>query len=96
MTAPVQPRTTAAFYIQSAISFAVSVAAMIVGIVYLPVNVWMRGFLTLGLLYAVTSTFTLAKCVRDHQEINSVAGRVDQARLDRILADHDPYHVPGA
>ena len=41
---------------------------MIVGIIYLHESPWARGFLALGLLYAVTSTFTLAKCVRDRSE----------------------------
>jgi hypothetical protein len=72
MTSPmpqaVAHKTTAAFYLQSAVSFVVSVAAMIAGVIYLPVNAWMRGFLAIGLLYVVTSSFTLAKCVRDHQE----------------------------
>ena len=87
----IQPRLTTAFYVQSALSFAVSVFALAVGICYLPANGWMRGFLMLGLLYVVTSTFTLAKCVRDHQENSQVVSRVDQVRLDRFLAEHDPF-----
>jgi hypothetical protein len=94
MSTPVQSKTTAAFYVQAMISFAVSLAAMVIGIVYLPVGIWMRGFLALGLLYVVTSSFTLAKCVRDQQELSNVWSRVDQARLEKILADHDPYQVP--
>jgi hypothetical protein len=39
-----------------------------IGIVYLPVGTWVRAFLALGLLYVITSTFTLAKCIRDRQE----------------------------
>jgi hypothetical protein len=42
----------------------------------------------------VTSSFTLAKCVRDQQESTTVVKRVDQARLDKLLADHDPFKVP--
>jgi hypothetical protein len=44
-------------------------------------------------LYVVTSAFTLAKCVRDRQESASVISRVDQARLDKLLAEHDPFTV---
>ena len=44
----------------------------------LPVGPWPRAFLALSLLYVVTSTFTLAKCVRDHQESTAVVSRVDQ------------------
>jgi hypothetical protein len=54
----------------------------------------MRAFLAIGLLYVVTSSFTLAKCVRDHQEATAVTNRVDQARLDKILTEHDPYATP--
>ncbi|MGA5298729.1 YiaA/YiaB family inner membrane protein [Nucisporomicrobium flavum] len=55
----------------------------------------MRAFLAVGLLYVVTSAFTLAKCIRDAQEVGSVVRRVDQARVDKLLAEHDPYRVAG-
>ena len=62
--------------------------------VRMPVDGWMRAFLAVGLLYVVTSCFTLAKCVRDHQEAAAVTNRVDQARLDKILSEHDPFATP--
>jgi hypothetical protein len=94
MSTPVQPRTTAAFYVQAAVSFAISLVAVGVGIAYLPVEIWVRSFLIVAMLYVVTSAFTLAKCVRDHQEVTAVTSRVDQARLDKLLSDHDPFKVP--
>jgi hypothetical protein len=36
-------------------------------------------------------TFTLAKVVRDAQESTALASRIDQARVDRILSEHDPF-----
>ena len=86
-----QPVQTTAFYIQSGISFAVSLLALVVGVWYLPVDGWMRAFLTVGVLYAITSAFTLSKCVRDAQETQTVLSRVDEARLERLLAEHDPF-----
>lgn len=85
------PAGSTAFFLQAAISFAVSSGAVVIGVAYLPVDLWVRGFLALGLLYVITSTFTLAKCVRDKQENEAIANRVDQARLDKLLAEHDPY-----
>jgi len=87
-------RTTAAFTVQAVLSFAVSSVAVGIGVAALPVDGWVRAFLGLGLLYVVTSTFTLAKCVRDAQELATVRGRVDQARVDRLVAEHDPFAVP--
>jgi hypothetical protein len=89
MSTPLRPRTTTAFFVQSAISFTVSVGVTIIGIIYLHESRWIRAFLALGLLYVVTSSFTLAKCVRDRQEEDAVVSRVDQARVDKLLAEHD-------
>jgi len=41
----------------------------------------------------VSSAFTLAKCVRDRQEESAVVTRVDRARVDKLLAEHDPFKV---
>jgi hypothetical protein len=96
MTITNQPKPSAAFYIQSILSFTISLSALVVGVMVLPVGMWVRGFLAVGLLYVVTSTFTLAKVVRDHQEATSVHSRVDQARLEKLLSEHDPFRVAGA
>ena len=70
-----------------------SFLAMVMAVAYLPVDPWVRAFLGLGTLYLTTSAFTLAKCVRDAQEDLSVVSRIDQARVDKILAEHDPFRA---
>jgi hypothetical protein len=87
-------KNTTAFYAQAALSFAVALTAMIIAISYLPVDPWVRAFLALGALFLVTSSFTLAKCIRDQQDDTSVISRLDQARLERLLAEFDPYRNP--
>lgn len=64
---------------------------MVVAIIFVPVDPWIRAFLALGTLFLVTSSFTLAKCARDAQETTQVVARLDQARVDRILSEHDPF-----
>jgi hypothetical protein len=78
---------------QAAASFVVSLTAVGIGIAYLPVSPWVRAFLAVGILYTVTSSFTLAKCIRDRQEETAVISRVDQARLEKLLAEQDLLHV---
>ena len=92
MSNPGASKTTTAFYAQAGLSFGIALVAVIVGICYLPVDPWMRAFLALGSLFLVTSSFTLAKCVRDAQEGSALASRLDQARVEKILAEHDPFH----
>ncbi|MEV6525071.1 YiaA/YiaB family inner membrane protein [Longispora sp. NPDC051575] len=96
MSTPLQAKNTAAFYVQSIISFGVALSAMGLAVVFLPVGPWIRSFLALGLLYLVTASFTLAKCVRDKQETTEVVSRVDQARLDKLLTEHDPFRASKA
>jgi hypothetical protein len=95
MTTPVQSKspTTAAFFAQAALSFAISSITVVVGIVFLPVDEWVRAFLGIGVLYTISSAFTLAKVIRDRQEEVSVSTRVDRARVDKLLAEHDPFKV---
>ena len=93
MSTPLRPHTTAAFFAQAAIAFATSVSALLLGIAYLPLGGWPRAFLALGVLFSVTSAFTLAKVVRDRQEETEVVSRVDQARLDKLLAEQDILRV---
>ena len=84
-------KNTNAFYLQAGVSFAVALLTMIFAMFYLPVDPWIRAFLGLGIMYLTTSSFTLAKCVRDAQENQTVYARLDQARVERILAEHDPF-----
>jgi hypothetical protein len=93
MSTPLRPRTTAAFFAQACISFGVSLGVTIVGIGYLEDSRWVRAFLALGVLYTVTSSFTLAKVIRDRLEETAIVSRVDQARLDKLLAEQDLLRV---
>ncbi|RDG34823.1 YiaA/YiaB family inner membrane protein [Streptomyces corynorhini] len=88
---PVQQQSTAAFYVQAVASFALALVAVTVGILKLEASAWVRGFLGITVLYLTTSAFTLAKVIRDRQEAGQIVSRVDQARLEKMLADHDPF-----
>ena len=79
---------------QTYVSFAVALGALTIGIAYLPGDPWMRAFLGISALYAVTSSITLAKTVRDQHESSRVVARVDEARFERLLSEHDPFKAP--
>jgi hypothetical protein len=91
-TAALPPKNTSAFFMQAGLGFGVALLSMIVAIFYLPVDPWIRAFLALSTMFLTTSAFTLAKCVRDAQESQYVVTRLDQARLDRLLAEYDPFN----
>ncbi|MET7681819.1 YiaA/YiaB family inner membrane protein [Streptomyces sp. NPDC005423] len=88
---PVKQQTTAAYHGQAVASFAIALGATAMGILRLHADAWVRAFLGIAVLYLVTSAFTLAKVVRDRQEAGQIVSRVDQARLEKLLAEHDPF-----
>jgi hypothetical protein len=49
-------------------SFGISTFLISLGLFFLPVSWWEKGYLGIGLAWMVTSTFTLAKTVRDNEE----------------------------
>ncbi|KOV81731.1 YiaA/YiaB family inner membrane protein [Nocardia sp. NRRL S-836] len=95
-TKPASTPTSGAFYVQAVLSFGLSLTAVGLGVVFLPVDGWVRAFLGIAMLYTVTSAFTLAKVIRDRQEDSYLSSRVDKARLDKLLAEHDPFKLDAA
>jgi hypothetical protein len=83
-------KTTAAFFVQAAVAFGVSFLGALGGIYFLPLDPWQRLFLAMTVLFLVTSSFTLAKVIRDQQEAATVRVRLDEARMEKLLAEHSP------
>jgi hypothetical protein len=94
MSTPKQPTNTTAFFVPAGVSFGLALLSLLIGILYLEVDPWVRAFLGLAVVFLTTSAFTLAKCVRDHQESSAIYQRIDQARVDKILSEHDPFQNP--
>ncbi len=72
------------------ISFLLSFVAMLGGIWFLPGDGWTQGYLFMGLIFTVGSTMNLAKTVRDNHEAGKVHSVIHDARLEKLLAEHDP------
>jgi hypothetical protein len=84
-------KNTAAFFLQAAIAFGVSLLGVLGGIVFLPLDLWQRMFLAMTVLFLVTSAFTLAKVIRDQEEAATIRVRLDEARMEKLLAEHNPF-----
>jgi hypothetical protein len=83
-------KDTNAWIIQCWASFIISISATSIGIIYLPVDIWVKSFVGMGLTFSVGSSFTLAKTVRDNNEATRLTARIDEARVEKILAEHHP------
>ncbi len=88
-----RPPHSSAWIAQAWLSFVLAMGMTALGIWHLPVDVWIRSFLAMGLLFTVGSTFSLAKTLRDMHEMEQLGARLDEARVHRLLAEHDPVAV---
>lgn len=82
-----------AWIAQTWFSFGVASIAMSVGIYHLPTGSWERGYMAMASLLLVASTLNLSKTVRDLHEAKRIASRVENARVEKILSDHDPLAI---
>ncbi|MEO0431196.1 MAG: YiaA/YiaB family inner membrane protein [Cyanobacteria bacterium J06656_5] len=82
---------TTAWVAQTWLSFVISISATAIGIIYLPADIWLKGYLGMGLLFSVGSTTSLSKTIRDQAEAKRMLSRIDEAKLERLLAEYDPF-----
>ncbi len=82
-------RDTAAWIFQVWASFAISVGMMSIGIAYLPVDVWIRAFLAMGLLFSVGSSLSLSKTLRDNHEAKRLLNRLSDAKTEKIIREYE-------
>ena len=82
-------RDTAAWRFQTWASFAIASATTLVGILYLPVDHWIRAFLIMGMLFTVGSCFSLAKALRDDHEARRLLNRLADAKAEKIIRDYE-------
>lgn len=79
-----------AWIFQSWVSFILAVSATGIGIFYLPVDGWVKGYMGMGLGFTMGATFSLAKTTRDLHEARKLTYRIEEARAEKLLKEHHP------
>ena len=69
------------------VSFAGSLLMVGLGIFYLPLDWWSRGYLAMGVLMLVQSCVTMTKTLRDQHEAARLVNRIEDARAERLLME---------
>ncbi len=77
-----------AWILQTWMAFVLSIGMTTVGIVNLPVDVWVKGFMGMGLGFTVGSTFSLAKTQRDLHESTKLTSRIEDAKVEQVLSQY--------
>jgi hypothetical protein len=70
-------------------SFVGSLAMISLGIMFAPVDIWMKGYLAMGAVMVVQSCITLTKTLRDVHEGGKLVNRIEDAKTERLLMEID-------
>ena len=81
-----QPHSTA-WVTFTYVSFSVSAFMVAVGVYVLPVDLWIKGYLSMGIVMLIQSCVTLTKTMRDVHEGSRLVNRIEDAKAERILMD---------
>jgi hypothetical protein len=68
-------------------SFAASAFLVAVGLFFLPVDLWIKGYLAMGIVMLVQTCVTLTKTVRDVHESSKLVNRIEDAKAERLLME---------
>ena len=66
-------------------SFFASVGMVAVGILFAPVDIWIKAYFAMGAALLVQSCITMTKTLRDVHEGSKLVNRIEDARAERLL-----------
>lgn len=86
MNQTAQPHS-AAWVTFTYVSFFGSLFMVAVGVFFLPLDLWMKGYLAMGIIMLVQSCVTMTKTVRDVHESGRMVNRIEDAKAERLLME---------
>ena len=63
----------------------VSLALTATGLLFLPIDLWMKGYLLMGVTMTISSTTILSKTLRDAQESAKLHNKIEDAKTEQLL-----------
>lgn len=70
-------------------SFALALATTSLGVLVMPVELWVKGYIAMGIYFTISSTFMLSKTIRDGHESEKLVNRISEAKTEKMLKEFD-------
>jgi hypothetical protein len=55
------------------------------GIFFMPIDLWIKGYMLMGVMMLVSSTVTITKTIRDVQEASKLVNKIEDAKTEQLL-----------
>lgn len=66
-------------------SFGLAAFMLALGIYLMPLDLWGKGYLAMGILMLVQTAVNVTKTLRDNQEAEKLIRRIDDAKTEKLL-----------
>jgi hypothetical protein len=68
-------------------SFCGALGMVLAGIIFLPVDMWVKAYFAMGVVLLVQTCITVTKTVRDVHEGARLVNRIEDAKTERLLME---------
>jgi hypothetical protein len=68
-------------------SFFASIGLVSSGILFTPIDWWVRSYLFIGMIMLVQASINMTKTLRDNHESESLINRLDEAKTEKLIRD---------
>ena len=69
------------------VSFVGAVSMVAGGIIFLPVDMWVKAYFAMGVVLLVQTCITVTKTLRDLHESKRMVNRIEDAKTERLLME---------
>jgi hypothetical protein len=68
---------------------AIALGMTVSGVLFLPLDVWIKGYLLMGIVMLVSSSISVTKTIRDVQEAARLVNKIEDAKTEQLLMRMD-------
>ncbi|HEV7319642.1 MAG TPA: YiaA/YiaB family inner membrane protein [Ensifer sp.] len=69
----------------SYVSFGVAAFMVVIGLYMMPIDLWGKGYLAMGILMLLQTAVNVTKTLRDNLEADKLIRRIDDAKTEKLL-----------
>jgi hypothetical protein len=67
----------------------IALALTIGGVLFLPLDIWIKGYLLMGIAMLLSSSISVTKTIRDVQESGRLLTKIEDAKTEQLLMRMD-------
>lgn len=80
---------TEAWKIYTKLAFGIAMTFSIVGLWFIPLNLWLKGYVFMAYFFTLGTVITMTKTMRDEHESKKLLKRLNELRAERMIKESE-------